>query len=308
MQSKENILQKPWVVVCLASFACFLWGSAFPMVKTGYAQFGIQSGDYASQILFAGCRFTLSGFLTWIVGSIAQKKPLLPKKQSLGAILKLGFFQTFLQYVFFYIGLANTTGVKSSIIGGSSVFITLLMGWVLLKQQTMTKNKLFGCVLGFVGLVLINLQGETTMDFQFSLVGEGFIFISTFFSSIAAVLLKKYGQNENPVVLAGFQLGVGGLALIVVGWLSGGHLQANTPLAYGTYAYLAFLSAAAFTIWGLLLKWNDLATVSVYKFSTPLFGTLLSFLVLQETGHLFTPTALLALALVCFGIFIVNKK
>lgn len=57
----------------LALLCCFLWGSAFPMVKTGYQMFSIGESDTASQILFAGMRFALAGILVIIFGSIIAK-------------------------------------------------------------------------------------------------------------------------------------------------------------------------------------------------------------------------------------------
>ena len=34
-------LNRIWAVVLLAFISCALWGSAFPMIKIGYQQFGI---------------------------------------------------------------------------------------------------------------------------------------------------------------------------------------------------------------------------------------------------------------------------
>ena len=46
-------------------FAVHCGGSAFPCVKIGYRLFEITSEDVATQILFAGCRFTLAVFSRW---------------------------------------------------------------------------------------------------------------------------------------------------------------------------------------------------------------------------------------------------
>ena len=73
----------------------------------------IAAADTASQILYAGYRFTLAGVLTIVLGSILQRKILLPKRSAIGKIGLLSLLQTVLQYLFFYIGLAHTTGVKA---------------------------------------------------------------------------------------------------------------------------------------------------------------------------------------------------
>lgn len=66
---KTEILQKTWVVCALALVCTFLWGSASPCIKLGYALFEIPSGETWTQVLFAGMRFVLAGILTVLIGS-----------------------------------------------------------------------------------------------------------------------------------------------------------------------------------------------------------------------------------------------
>lgn len=113
---KKEMMQKTAVVWLLAMVCCLLWGSAFPCVKIGYELFRIDASDTTSQIVFAGTRFFLAGVLALIFGSISQKRLLIPKKTDIPMIGKLALFQTILQYLFFYIGLAHTTGVKPYIL------------------------------------------------------------------------------------------------------------------------------------------------------------------------------------------------
>lgn len=63
MSRKSIIMQKLIVVIVLATICDILWGSAFPFIKLGYQVFQIPSNDTATQILFAGIRFTLAGIL-----------------------------------------------------------------------------------------------------------------------------------------------------------------------------------------------------------------------------------------------------
>lgn len=113
---KEQWMQKTGVVWFLAMICCLLWGSAFPCIKIGYKMFHIASADASSQLLFAGCRFFLAGFLVLLLGTSGKYKL---KKTEIPMAMILAVFQTILQYVFFYMGLAHATGVKSSIINGA---------------------------------------------------------------------------------------------------------------------------------------------------------------------------------------------
>ena len=196
---KKEMMQNTGVVWLLAMVCCLLWGSAFPCVKIGYELFRIDASDTASQIVFAGTRFFLAGVLTLIFGSISQKRLLIPKKTDIPMIGKLALFQTILQYLFFYIGLAHTTGVKS---------------YILCYEA--------GCV---------------------------------------------------PLLL-----------------------------------YMALISAVAYSLWAVLLKYNPVSRVTVFGFMNPVFGVILSALLLHENGQAFTLRGVTSLILVCIGIYIVNRS
>ena len=124
---KSDLMKNKLVVCLLAVLCCLLWGSAFPSIKIGYKIFEIGQESSMSQVLFAGTRFFLAGILAIVFGSIIQKKVLFPKKESWKMVCTLSFFQTVLQYFFFYMGLAHASGVKSSIINGMSTFFAILL-------------------------------------------------------------------------------------------------------------------------------------------------------------------------------------
>ena len=160
----------------------------------------------------------MAGILTVIIGSILAGKVLLPKRESLKKIAILSIFQTSLQYFCFYVGLAHTTGVKSSILNGISVFVTIMLAALVFKQEKLTVVKLLGSILGFSGIVLVNLTGAG-LDFSFHMQGEGMIILSTVCYGISSALIRIYGKDENPVVLSGYQFTLGGFVMMIIPYL-----------------------------------------------------------------------------------------
>lgn len=306
MEEKQTFLQKSWVVALLAMVCCFLWGSAFPCVKIGYAMFHIMPHDIASQILFAGARFTLAGILTIAIGSALSKKALFPEKNSWGMVLSLAMAQTVIQYLLFYIGLANTSGVKASIIEASNVFLSILISALIFRYESLSAGKILGCILGFAGVVLINLGGSS-IDAHMTFQGEGFMFLSTLSYAFSSVLIKKYSQRENPVTLSGYQFTLGGLIMAIVGLCMGGKLQGFTLASTSLLIYMALISAVAYSLWGILLKHNPVSKVAVFGFMNPVFGVILSAVLLKEQNQAFTIQGLISLILVCIGIYVVNQ-
>ena len=300
METTKNRLKHPAVLCVLALLCCMLWGSAFPMIKIGYAQFEIPSDSPASQILFAGIRFAIAGVLAVLIGSAAAKKPLIPSRKAVLKVLILSLLQTVLQYIFFYIGLAHTTGVKSSIINGSGVFWTILAAVVVYRMEKFNGQKILGCLLGFAGVVLINLE-KGGMDFDFTLIGEGFILISSISSALSTGAVKHFSKGENPVMLAGWQFFVGGLVMALCGAALGGRLPVVSFGGIATLAWLSFVSACAYSIWSLLLKHHPVSNVAIFGVTRPLFGVGLSALLLNEVQN-FSWMTIAALVLVTVGI------
>ena len=296
------------IVLVLAGISCFLWGSATPAIKTGYRLFAISPEDTFSIILFAGTRFLLAGFLVNLFCSIQNRKWIMPPKEAGFTILKLSLAQTVLHYFFFYVGVAHASGVHGAIITGSSVFISILFACLVFRYEALTRRKVLGCVLGFGGIIIMNLAGAGSEGmFTFSLMGEGFVLTAQIFYAISTALVKRYSRRYDVVMLCSYQFMCGGLILMAIGALGGGSIAGGRTLAAGILLlYLALISAVAYTLWSLLLKHNPVSRVTVFGFMNPVFGVFLSAVFLGESGQALTWNALAALVLVCLGIYVVN--
>ena len=307
MVQKKNTLTRTGIVALLACVCCILWGSAIPVIKTGYRLMEVDAADTASQIVFAGVRFTLAGLLVLIFASIREKKVLIPDRTILKYAVPVCLAQTVGQYFFFYIGVAHTSGVKGGIITGLGNFIAILMACLIVRNERMTGRKMAGCVLGFAGVVVINLMGKS-LDMGFTLTGEGFILISQVAYGISTILINIYSKKVSPVVLSGTQFTMGGVVLILIGIGMGGHFGNITAVGVVIIFYLAMVSAVAYTLWSVLLAGNDVSKVAIFGFVNPLCSVILSALILGEVKQAFNTGSLVALLLVCAGIYIVNCK
>ncbi|RGS80962.1 DMT family transporter [Coprococcus sp. AF21-14LB] len=299
----EEKLQKPMMVCLLALLCCALWGSAFPCVKIGYELLHIQ--DVGSQILFAGYRFFLAGIFTFVIGSVMERKLLTVKRASVKYVAAQGVLQTAMQYFFFYVGLANTTGAKGSVINASNAFISIIAAAVLIRTEKITWKKAVGCAIGFAGVIVINLSPGAWGD-GFHLLGEGMIFMSALCYGISSVTLKMISDRESPVTITAYQLLIGGAILVISGMVSGGSVTGFTWKSSLLLGYMALLSTVAFSIWSLLLKYNSVGKVTIYGFSIPVFGVALSALFLGE--NILSWQTVIALIMVSVGIIIVNKS
>ena len=327
MQTKHaSVLQKTPVVFLLALLCCALWGSAFPCIKFGYEWLHIAQNDAASQLLFAGLRFMLAGCLTIVLFPLltARRRILWPNRQAFSKIVILAMLQTFLQYLFFYIGLSHTTASKASVLNSLHVFVAVLAACLLFHQERLGFNKIVACVLGFAGVVLVNISGGGGM--QISLLGEGFMLFAAVSYAFSSVVLKRFAQTQDPVMLSGWQFLLGGVLLCLVGVCAGGRIDfvshvgvsnvPGSPLEAFVFAlarwrgvwmllYLALVSAVAYAVWGILLRENPVSRITVFGFLNPICGVVLSVL-LRGEGDMLHWRNLIALCLVCAGIVLAN--
>ena len=317
MESRKPYLATlPGLILgCLV--CCALWGSAFPCIKIGYGLFGIPAHDSASQLLFAGLRFTLAGALVIVGMSAAQRRPLIPQARDIKPIFVLSLFQTIGQYFFFYLGLSRASAMSSSIIEASAMsssiieasanFLAILFAALAFHTERLNTPKVLGCVLGFAGVALVNLSGADG-TFGFTLDGEGFILASTVAGALSTCLIGIFSREQDGVLLAGWQFLVGGVVLTAIGFLMGGTFSpTEIAPAIALIIYMALISAVAYSLWSRLLAVNPVSRVSVFGFMNPVFGVLLSALLLGEGAGTSPVTVLVALLLVCGGIIIVNK-
>jgi drug/metabolite transporter (DMT)-like permease len=293
------------VLVLLACLCCLLWGSAYPAIKNGYALFAIAPDDIPTKMVFAGYRFVLAGGLLLLMAALTQRPLFDLSWKNLRQIITLGLTQTTLQYIFFYIGLAYTTGVKGSIMNATGTFFSVLLAHFIYKNDQLSWNKVLGCLVGFVGVMVVNFN-QTLLDFHFMLLGEGFVVIAAFILSAGSIYGKKVSQSMDSIILTGYQLAIGGLVLVLGGYLTGGELTGFTFKSSALLLYLALLSSVAFALWATLLKYNRVGLVAVFNFLIPVFGAILSAAFLGE--RILEWKNLAALLLVCTGIWLVTKE
>lgn len=291
-------------LIAIATLCCLLWGSAVPAVKFGYGLIGLLPGDTASLLLFAGIRFCLAGLLLLGYGVMTGRTIMLAPKR-FGEVAVLGLGQTAIQYTCYYVGLAHTTAVKTSIMSSTLVFFSVLLAHFLYTDDKLTGRRVLGCFIGFAGVVAVNMA-VGALDFQFSFSGEGLLLVSTFAGSLAAIYGRRLSRDMDATVMTGWQLLIGGMVLTALGLAGGGHFASFSLGAGLLVLYLAAVSAVAFALWSLLLKHNPVSNVAIFNFEIPVFGVVISALVLGES--VFEWKNLLALVLVCVGIWLVTSK
>ena len=192
------------------------------------------------------------------------------------------------------------------VIGAVALFLLALFSHLWFKDDRMTFRKGAGLMLGFVGIILVNLQGDS-LDFHITLTGEGFILLTALSSTLALVVVKKTAFRVYPPLMCAYQLVIGAIALFLLALF----FESPSVLAFSgpslvLLIYLSFLSAAAFSLWYLLIQYNRLSSMAVYRFLIPVCAVMLS-VALIDNERLRWP-AVAALFLVCLGMLLTTRE
>lgn len=294
---KTKLLSNKIFVAIAALFCCALWGISTPIVKMGYAF--TNASHVPSLLLWVGLQFAVSGFLTIAFNSILSKKIVYPKKENIKGVAVISLLQTVIQYSLIYIGLLHTTSVKGAILKSTDVFFVAIISSLIFKMEKLTAQKLISCVIGFLGIIIMNLDGLTP---NINPLGDGLVLLAIVSYSFSLIAIKLFAQKEDPITLCGYQMTLGGIIMFLIGIIFKGRIDFTSMLPI--LLCLSVLYAVSYTLWTVLLKHNTPSSITIYSFVVPIFGVISSALLLDEKGGVAITNLIIALILVCAGIII----
>ena len=321
---KKSIFANRTAAPFLALLAAFVWGAAYPFIKLGMAGFAIDNADTGAKTLFAGIRFTIAGVVVlamWCLslrgkaalegtgsaagtgGGAVKAQDRTPRRVSDAMWLLLyALVNTSLHYFCFYIGLSYSSGSRASVLNSLGTFLLVLLSCAVFREEHMTGSRILGCAVGFCGLLLLNLSGGDSG--AFTLLGDGMIIGNALCSAFGGILTRIVGKKMNALFMTGAGLLIGGLLLIAGGLLMGGRITTVTPAGILELGVLVSISVIAFSVYNQLLQYHPVGKIAIFNSLIPVFGIILSCLLLREP---FLLKYIAAAALVAAGVYIINR-
>lgn len=299
---KDFFIKNKLGVFLTALFCTVCWGLCYPLIKLNQNYFSVESTDIFSQFFLAGVRMTFSGILIFIICFITKSFCLPEKKQWTGVIF-ITLFQTIIHYALTYLGQGMTDGSKTPILKEISAFFIILIMNFVSKDDKLTLNKIIGCLLGFSGVVIINLSG----GFNFNIQPGDIIIIGAALSNAIGQVFLKFSSSSarSPFTIVAFSHFTGGLIMLLIGIIGGGKLIATGTASYFLLIAIVFTTAIPYMLWSQLYKYNKASIMSVYCLMTPMFGMLFTSLFFGNS-NVFSLYSVGALVLISLGILCVN--
>jgi O-acetylserine/cysteine efflux transporter len=274
--------------------ACLIWGTVYVAIKVG-----INHGF--RPFTFAGIRFVSGGLIllaiSWMKGRLR-----LTMREFRECCL-LGLFQTGIQNAFFFKGVELTNAGISSIFINTSPLFVMLLAPFFFPGSRMTVGRALGMVVGFGGVVLAAYKpGQVTQDYPLGIL---LLVLSAFTWGSTSIWAKKIMMRGDTLTIAGAQMTMGALPLLVAGLVLEGPPMAGVDAAgWLMLVYLVvFATSVPFFLWYAALAHGEVGQVSVFTFSLPILGVLSGWLFLGEALH---AGVVIGMLMVAFGIIIVN--
>ncbi|HUV80435.1 MAG TPA: DMT family transporter [Candidatus Bathyarchaeia archaeon] len=288
----------PLIVSLLLVLLCFLWGGNLVSIKI--------SNQGIPPIMAATIRSIVAAGLLWAYARSRGKGVFLQGRDLLhGAVIGILFA---LEFIFLYWGLDFTLASRGTLFLYMHPFWVALGAHFLLPDDRLTVLKGGGLVLALVGLISVFGSRSATLGPQFW-IGDTMALAAAFFWAATTIYIKKVVVTRDfthyQTLFAQLFFSIPILSAACLIFERGVPLSLN-GLVLGAIGYQCVVVAfSSYLLWFWMIHRYPVSRLTAFTFLAPLFGVILSGLVLKE------PLPLLlwvGLVLVGTGIYLVNLQ
>lgn len=288
-----------WAFFCAAG-----WSLAYPLIKLGYAQLHIASDDLGSKIGFAGIRFLVAGILVTILAIIQKRKFKVEQKNVVAWLLLFALVNTALHYLFSYVGLGYLPSSRSTILDSMNGFFAIILSCIIFEDDKFSKFKALGCILGFGGILLINIEPGQNFFQGISFRGDGMILLNALCGAFGGIITRIISKKMDMTVATGLSMTIGGGLLCIISVIIGPASKWTINIkSIITMVGLILISAVCFGVYNQLLAYHPISKIAIFNAFIPILGVIFSSIILGEPMRI---KYIIAGCMVAFGVYIMN--
>jgi drug/metabolite transporter (DMT)-like permease len=283
------------LAIGLMTVLCLSWGIQQVVIKI--------TADFVSPLLQAGLRSAGAALLVWL-WMTWRRIPLWQRDGSLWPGLGAGLlFGT--EFGLLFYGLTLTTASRAAILLYTAPFWVALGSHLFIPGERIGRLQWIGLLLAFLGVVL-TFAGRLQAPQPDEMLGDALMVAAAILWAATTLLIKGSKLRlVSPYKTLLYQLAVSGPMLLLAAVFSGESLAIPaTAFVIGSLAFQTVaVAAVSYLAWFWMMTRYPVSRLSAFSFLTPVFGVAGGALYLNEPLSL---TLLGALALVAFGIWLVN--
>ena len=276
-----------------------LWGGSFFFVEILV--------KHLPPFTIVTCRVGFAALALWAI-VLALKIPLPKTRQHWTALFIVGFLNNALPFSLIVWGQTQISSGLASIFNATTPFFTVLVAGALLIDERITKPKLLGVLVGFLGVIVLigpeALKGMTgSMLGQLAVMGAA---ISYAFAGAFSRRFKRWGLS--PLIVATGQVTMATLMLFpLMMIIDKPQFSMTLPLeAIGAIIGLAFFSTViAYILYFRLIASAGATNAALVTFLIPISAILLGVTFL---GEAFTVQQAFGMGLIGLGLLIMDGR
>lgn len=176
----------------------------------------------------------------------------------------------------------------------------------MIPGERLTPLRVLGLTMAVAGVAWALLRNDHPAT-EYALLGDLMCLVAAFcWAGIALLVRTTALSKSSPEMQLVYQLTVSGAIMLPLAPVFGELVRDFTPLIGGLFAFQVLVVVSfGFLMWFRVLAVYPASDMASFGFLTPLFGVMFGWLILGET---ITLEFVGALALVCIGIVLVNRK
>ena len=258
-----------WLILSL------IWGTTWFFIAVGL--------KYLPPLTFSAARFILAVLVLAVV-IFVQKIPLPKTGKEWKLIFLTGFLQFSVNYSLVFWSEQYISSGLAAVLQAMITVFGLVLAWIFLPSERITKLKVFAVLLGIIGVATISIE-QLQVNSWLAFAGCVAIVIGAYAAAQASILIKAYGGGIHPASLVFCQMSVGVLPVILYALVKEGNpLSFNwTWTAIFCVLYLTiFGTIAAFWLYYWLLSRIESTKAMMISLVTPLLAVVIGALFLGE--------------------------
>lgn len=270
-----------------------VWGASWPIYKLAL--------PYTPPLLFSGMRATIGGVLLGVLLLNRLDKIKWRKNWKLYCISAL--FNTTLFFGIQTVGLNYLPGGLFSILVYFQPVLLGLFAWIWLGEF-MTPVKIIGLLIGFLGILMVSLDGLT---FHVSVIGVVLGIVTAICWAFGVIYVKSVSDRVDAYWMVSLQCIIGGAVLLGTGtyFESWSEIQWNSTYIFGLSYGAIFGIPISYIIYYKLINEGEASKVGSYTFLVPIIAVFIGAVFLDEP---ITYLLIIGLIMVGASIFIVNFR
>ena len=259
-----------WLLLCL------IWGTTWIFIKIGL--------EDLPPLAFASARFLLGVAILFVVIRV-QKIPLPKTAKEWRLIALTGVLQFSVNYSMVFWAEQYITSGLAAVLQAMITVFGLVLAWIFLPNERVTKLKIFAVLIGIAGVAVIFID-QLKVQSLLAFLGCVGVVIGSYAAAQASILVKSKGGGLHPAALVFCQMLCGLPAIIIYSLVAEGN-PLNFNWSWRAIICVLYLTVAgtiaAFWLYYWLLGKIESTKAMMISLVTPLIAVVIGAIVLGET-------------------------